>query len=155
MFTLNDKRFNIYAPYEAPDGTRYGNLTDPVLREQLGIVEIPDPQPPADYSDDIYFRTEQDDAPYVVFTRKSDAQIAEARRTRVLAQIAALEQENLLPRVVREVLLAQPGANQQPWFAKVKAVDDAIAALRATLSDGVAPAPVEDLLDEIQSDPED
>jgi hypothetical protein len=79
MFTLNQKRFNIYAPYEAPDGTRYGNLTDPVLREQLGVVEIPDPQAPADYSQDTYYRTEQDDAPYVVYTRKSDEQIAAAR----------------------------------------------------------------------------
>jgi hypothetical protein len=133
MFTLNQKRFNIYAPYEAPDGTRYGNTTDPVLRAQLGIVEIPDPQPPADYSEDTYYRTEQDDAPYVVFTRKSDEQINQTKRARILAQIAALEQGALMARQVREVMLALPGADQQPWFARVKALNDEIAALRATL----------------------
>ena len=129
MFTRNQKRFNIYAPAEI-DEVRYANFLDPVLREQLGIVEVADPVPPEDYSEDTYFRTEQNDAPYVVYTRKSDEQINQAKRARILSQIATLEQGALMARQVREVMLGLPGADQQPWFARVKAVDDEVAALR-------------------------
>ena len=132
MFTLNNKRFNIYAPAEIDD-VRYANFRDPALRELLGIVEIADQQPPADYSEDTYFRTEQDDAPYVVYTRKNTEQINQATRARILSQIAALEQSALMARQVREVMLALPGANQQPWFARVKTLNDEVAALRAAL----------------------
>lgn len=74
MFIKDGKRFNIYQAQEF-DGTRYVLFTDAALREKLGITEIPDPIPPVDFSDDFYYRTEQDSAPYVVFTRKSDEQI--------------------------------------------------------------------------------
>lgn len=75
MFIWKDtqKRCNPYAPYTSPDGTRYTKVPAELYEE------IPDPQPPADYSDETYYRTEQDDAPYVVFTRKSDEQIAAVR----------------------------------------------------------------------------
>lgn len=132
MFIRNQKRFNVHAPAEIDD-VRYANFRDPSLREQLGIVEIADPQPPADYSEDAYFRTEQDDAPYVVYTRKSDEQINQATRARILAQIVSLEQGALMARQVREVMLGLPGADQQPWFARVKALNDEVAALRAAL----------------------
>lgn len=78
MFILNEKRINIYAPFVTTEGVTYGNLTDPVVRSQLGVVEVTEPTPPEDYSEDLYYRTEQDEAPYVVYTRKSDEQIAEA-----------------------------------------------------------------------------
>lgn len=77
MFILNEKRINIYAPYTSAEGVTYANLTDPAIRNQLGVVEISDPAQPEDYSESTYYRTEQDDAPYVVYTRKSDVQIAE------------------------------------------------------------------------------
>lgn len=77
MFTLNSKRINIYAPFTTSEGVTYGNLTDPAVRNQLGVIEITEPAPPEDYSESTYYRTEQDDAPYVVYTRKSDEQIAE------------------------------------------------------------------------------
>lgn len=66
------------APKITPEGVTYGNLTDPVVRDQLGVIEITEPTPPEDYSESTYYRTEQDEAPYVVYTRKSDEQIAEA-----------------------------------------------------------------------------
>lgn len=142
MFTLNEKRINIYAPFTSEDGTRYGNLTDPAVRAAVGVVEIPDPQPPEDYSDETYYRTEQDDAPYVVFTRKSDEQIEQARKARIQAQIDALEAQTLLPRVTREFMLqlfaAQAAAaNVDPLenfgYRKVKELDDQITALRSLL----------------------
>lgn len=71
MFIRKDtqKRCNPYAPYTDEQGTRYNQMPAELYEE------IADTAPPADYSDDFYYRTEQDDAPYVVYTRKSDEQI--------------------------------------------------------------------------------
>jgi hypothetical protein len=67
-------RVNIYAPYKGRS-----KLDTPEIRASLGIIEIVDPQPPQDAIDnpDHYYRTEQDSAPYVVWTKKSDEQIAQ------------------------------------------------------------------------------
>lgn len=148
------KRVNIYAPYKVtvqvpvthtdPDTgeqhtvlesqeQHYGDLTNPNLRAAYGIQEIPDPTPPADFSDDIYYRTEQDTVPYVVYTKKSDDQIKAVKNAKILAQISSLELTELMPRTLREFLLSQPGASAKPWYAKIKAADDAISALRAQL----------------------
>lgn len=68
MFVFKDtrKRANIYAPYTAPDGTRHVRVPRNLLDE------IADPTPPEDYSPETYFRTECVDAPYVIYTRKSE-----------------------------------------------------------------------------------
>ena len=73
IFKTTQLRANPYAPYNSPDGTRYTRIPMELLDE------IPEPQPPEDYTEATYFRTEQDDAPYVVYTRKSDETIASAR----------------------------------------------------------------------------
>lgn len=80
MFTLQGKRFNIYASATI-DGVTYPNFLDPDLRASLGITETTEPEPPEEYAThpEYWFRTEQDDAPYVVYTRKSDEQIAAMR----------------------------------------------------------------------------
>jgi hypothetical protein len=39
-----------------------------------------------DFSDDLYYRTEQDEAPYVIYTRKSDEQIAQVMLARAKVQ---------------------------------------------------------------------
>lgn len=77
IYTLNGKRINIHFSYTAPDGTHGIDLTRPENREKYGIEEHPEPQAPDDYSDKLYYRTEQDEAPFVVYTRKSDEQIAQ------------------------------------------------------------------------------
>lgn len=82
MFILNEKRINIHAPFTTSEGVTYGNLTDPEIRNQLGVLEISEPTPPEDYSESTYYRTEQDEAPYVVYTRKSDEQIAKVVLTK-------------------------------------------------------------------------
>lgn len=146
MFTLNNKSINIYAPFTTADGTRYGNLTDPAVRELVGVVEIPDPVPPEDYSDETYYRTEQDDAPYVVFTRKSDEQVAQARAAKIQAQIDSMERESLVARPVREYMILDMEAKaiaagytleqlreQQHGYRRVKEFDEQIQALRAQL----------------------
>ena len=146
MFTLNDKRINIDAAFTTADGITYANLRDPAVREQLGVQEIADPLPPEDYSDETYYRTEQDEAPYVVFTRKSDEQIEQARKARIQSQIDAMERDALLARPAREFMLLQMEAiaagqgvtpeqlrEQHYGYRKVKEFDETIAALRASL----------------------
>lgn len=73
IFTSTNKRANPEASFISDDGTRYAKIP----RELL--TEIPDPTPPADYSDETYYRTEQDESPYVIYTRKSAEQIAAVR----------------------------------------------------------------------------
>jgi hypothetical protein len=60
---------------------------------------------------------------------KSDKQ----HNDEVWAQIASLETAQMLPRVVREVFLELPGASSKGWHAKVKKLDDDVAALKAQL----------------------
>jgi hypothetical protein len=99
MFISNttQKRVNIYAPYTDSEGTTY-----PRMPENL-YTEIPDPTPPQDYTDETYYRTEQDDAPYVVYTKKSEAQLDQLHNAKVKAQIAAIEAGQA--RAVREAAL--------------------------------------------------
>jgi hypothetical protein len=84
MFIFKDtkKRANEFAPYTDADGTRYPRIPAELLEE------VDDPVPPDEYliNPDYYYRTEQDDAPYVVYTRKSDKQIAEALLAKAKAQ---------------------------------------------------------------------
>lgn len=76
MFIDNDTklRVNINAPYKG-----FSRLDTPELRQRAGVIEVQEAMPPEDYDPDVYYRTEQDDAPYVVYTRKSDEQIAQVR----------------------------------------------------------------------------
>lgn len=75
------KRVNINAPYKG-----FSRLDTPEIRERAGVVEVAEPAPPADYSDDFYYRTEQDDAPYVAYTRKSDEQIQQIMLAKAKAE---------------------------------------------------------------------
>ena len=72
--STTQRRVNIYAPHKG-----FSKLDTPEIRDRAGVIEIADPVPPADYSDETYYRTEQDDAPYVVFTKKSDEQLLTLR----------------------------------------------------------------------------
>lgn len=68
MFVLDGKRINIDAPYEDAEGNRYGNLRDPAVRAQVGVVEMVDPERK---DERFYFVQEIDEAPYVINTPKS------------------------------------------------------------------------------------
>jgi len=79
--STTQRRVNIYQPFGG-----FSKLDTPEIRQRAGVIEIADPVPPADYSDETYYRTEQDDAPYAVFTKKSDEQLL-ALRVSKLKQI--------------------------------------------------------------------
>lgn len=72
MFIDNDTklRVNIFAPYKG-----FSKLDTEELRQRAGVVEIPEPAPPVDYKESLFYRTEQQEYPYVIYTRKSDEQI--------------------------------------------------------------------------------
>ena len=146
MFTLNDKLINIHATHTTAEGVTYGNLLDPAVRQLLGVVEVAEPTPPEDYSDETYYRTEQDDAPFVVYTRKSDEQIEQVRKAKVQAQIDALDGGHPIARPTREFMILSMEKEavsagftiedlRASHFAyrKVKELDEQIAALRDSL----------------------
>lgn len=80
IFVKDGKRFNI----TTYDRFKYGRnpWTDPEFRAANGVTEVPDPTPPEDFSDDIYYVTSQDTEPFVIWTRKSDEQIAQVQASR-------------------------------------------------------------------------
>ena len=86
------QRVNINAPYKGRS-----RLNTAEIRAELGVIEIADPAPPQGAIDnpEHYYRTEQNDAPYVVWTLKSqeqiDAIIAEKQR---LADASTAKAEN-------------------------------------------------------------
>lgn len=99
MFIKNGKRFNIHTPVEV-DGFVFASgdiLKYPEFMAKAGITETPDPQPPEGYDEALYYRTEQDDAPYVVYTRKSDEQILQ-----IMLQRYETALDGMLDKVARE-----------------------------------------------------
>ena len=91
------KRVNPYATYRDSEGTTY-----PRMPANL-YTEIPDPTPPEDYTDETYYRTEQDEAPYVIYTKKSADQLNQLHNGKIKAQIASIEAGQA--RAVREAAL--------------------------------------------------
>lgn len=58
------------------------NYEEPVAYLGLREIEIEDPRP-SDYSDTTYYRTEQDTAPYIVYSRKSAEQILQYEQEQI------------------------------------------------------------------------
>src|SRR5574343_130272 len=83
MFILNKKRINIYAPFTTSDGIQYSNLLSEDTRKALGVKEIQDPVAPEDYTEETYYRTEQDEAPYVIYTKKSEEQHQKIQQNKI------------------------------------------------------------------------
>lgn len=72
----NGIRFNPFARHIVNGVVYSGNiLSFPSAMAALGVQEISEPAPPADYEEYLYYRTEQENAPYVVYTRKPQEQI--------------------------------------------------------------------------------
>jgi DNA-binding transcriptional regulator YdaS (Cro superfamily) len=85
MFIFKDtlKRANHYAAYTSPEGVRYTRIPMELLDE------IQEPQPPEEYltNPEYWYRTEQDDTPYVVYTRKSDEQISAIQKALIPSSV--------------------------------------------------------------------
>ena len=78
---------NIYAPFKGRS-----RLDSAEIRAAVGVIEIDDDPAPEGHSDDTYYRTEDWHAtqrPYIIYTRKSDEQIAEVKLQRAKAERTA------------------------------------------------------------------
>lgn len=88
----NGRRFNPHAQHVVGAATYDGTVLQfPEVVASLGIQEITDPAPPAEAAahPDWYFRTEQEEAPYVVWTYRGDEAVANLEQAKKNA--AALE----------------------------------------------------------------
>lgn len=112
MFIRNKTRFNIHST-QVINGVRYGDFTSPAIRKLLGISEVPEPTPPADFSDETYYRNEQQESPFVVYTRKSAEQLSQLLQSKRDAMVvsrfqarAALHLAGYLERIESHMALA-------------------------------------------------
>lgn len=85
MFIWNatNKLCNPTAAYTDEHGTRYSEVPKHLY------IWIDDDQPPADYNDDTYYRTEDWETtqrPYIIYTKKSVEQIATVRWSKIKAK---------------------------------------------------------------------
>lgn len=141
VFKDTKKRANEFAAYTDANGNRYPW----VPRDLLEVVDTP--TPPEDFSDETYFRTELEDAPYVVYTRKPDEMIVQAQKGKLQAQIDALEGDNPMARPTREFMLmvmekeaVAAGFTVEDLranhiaYRKVKELDEQIADLRSQIA---------------------
>jgi hypothetical protein len=85
----NGLRFNIYAG-AVIDGVRYPNFTDRSLWPAVGITEVPEPQPPEDYTPEGWVREERDEAPYVIWRPFTEDEIRARIPRRVTMRQARL-----------------------------------------------------------------
>lgn len=111
-----------------------GNVMDfPEAIALLGVHEIEIDNLPEGVTDATHYIHYPDEAPYINWIEKPARQLAQANNADILRYIDALERQSLMPRAMREFLLGQADAAQQPWYAKVKGIDDQIVALKAGL----------------------
>lgn len=97
IFKTTKLRANQYARYVDEQGTQYHQVPMELLEE------IPDPM----RGDDEYnYNQEINEPPYLIVMPKSQEQLDQQRKSKALAELTALEQANLMPRVTREFLIA-------------------------------------------------
>lgn len=128
----NGHRINPYAAITYEGTTYNGNVLQfPAVVAAMGITEQAEPEPPAEYVEhpDWYYRTEQDVAPWVVYTKKQTEAIVELEKQKVIAQIRAIEDavDNDMRKVTRlfmieclEFLAAQQGITKEVLLEKNK-----------------------------------
>lgn len=109
-------RVNINAPYKGRS-----RLDSEEIRAELGVIEVPEPPAPEDYSEDTYYRTECDAAPYVVYTRKSPEQIYQALDAKCTAARAAEYANSTDSLFFKEMRGELPSGT---WLAAVQAVKE-------------------------------
>lgn len=77
-------RVNIHAPYKG-----FSRLDTPEVRLAANVVKVASPLPPVPTEgftlEEEYYRTEQTSSPYVVWTKKSEDQLAEITSRKVKA----------------------------------------------------------------------
>ena len=101
----NLKKINFDFVKNRPDinGTSYAYGLNETQMRELGYSTVDVFEKPEDYSDETYYRTEQDETPYVVYPKKSQEQLDQLHNAKIKAQIASIEAGQA--RAVREAAL--------------------------------------------------
>ena len=84
MFIDNETkiRVDIWKPYKD-----FSRLDTQSIREQANVVEIPDPTPPEDYTEETYFKTESNSFPYIIYSKKSDSFLLNLKKNKKKKEI--------------------------------------------------------------------
>jgi hypothetical protein len=107
-FQYNGSPISIDRPFTAPDGTKYANLRNPVIRQALGVTEVADP--PA-YDQRFYWGV---DNPKLLDDREEVDENGDPMWVKVLGEV------NGEPAMVdSDVRLVTKGLKSQ-WIAQVK-----------------------------------
>ena len=111
MFIDQDtlKRVNINYAYKG-----FSKLDTAEIRARAGVIEIAEPAAPEDYSDETYYRTEQDYSPYIIFTKKSPEQLEQLLDSKNLeaAKRHLLDTDYLFTKDRHDVLLVEEPARE-------------------------------------------
>lgn len=107
-YILNGKRINENVPFTTSNGEYGIDLRIPANQKKhnVFVTDVVD-KPPADYSEDKYFRIENWPEFKFEYIKKSERSVALSHNAKILAQIDSLEKKELLPRIVREFMLIQ------------------------------------------------
>lgn len=116
MFIKDGKRFNIYQRYIDPDTGEKGiDMTRPENRERFGVTEIPDP---VRESDETHYNQEIEEAPYLICTPKSPAQLERLADDKAFAQAKQhLADTDYLFTVDRHAMLVKEEASREAVLA--------------------------------------
>lgn len=100
MFIDKDtlQRVNIFSQYKGRS-----SLNTPEIREELGVIEIPDP---ARGNDETEYTQEIDFPPYIIITQKSQEQLDQLHNRKLLDKIIQIELKST--RALREAALGSP-----------------------------------------------
>lgn len=91
------KRVNINGVSATNPYKGLSRLDTPEIRAEVGVIEIAEPAPPQEAQDnpDWYIRTEQEDAPYLAWTRREQSAIDDMEAAKVAkAESIAANAEN-------------------------------------------------------------
>lgn len=141
IFTRNGLRFDALAPHTI-DGEQFqpGAFLHEDVRARFNVVVTDLPTAPADYSADTYDMKTIDPAPYVVYTRRSEEEIAAIIKSRIPTVVTmrqarlALLASGLLP-TVNAAVAAGDEATKITWefSSEVQRSNPLIATLAAAL----------------------
>lgn len=141
IFTRNGLRFDALAPHTI-DGEQFapGAFMHEDVRDRFNVVVADLPPQPADYSVDTHSVEKIDPAPYVVYKRRSDAEIAAIIKSKIPTIVTmrqarlALLASGLLP-TVNAAVAAADDATKITWefSSEVQRSNPLIATLAAAL----------------------
>jgi hypothetical protein len=123
---------NDHEPYTAKDGTKYPwNYPKDSIPGLYPVTLTPRPDD-GDYAV-TDFSINQDHVQVWDAVVRTEVEKITRHNNGIWSQIDATEREKLMPRAMRDFLLAQPDANTQPWYFNVQQLDTKIAELKGGL----------------------